>query len=218
MSREQVRRTFAIAAVVAAALAIVRLADAVGKRELMRVAREVEQEQAEIQTRHYGLITALDHLDQDRRLLDQRIAFMSRAEHYLVVRRSARTLKLMLGDKEMLEVRYRLRGPVDGVREFLDLPRGGLEVLGKRLQTDWYRPNWLYALEGIPPPADSAERRVANAFGPGELFLGAGITIHGPVRDELPVEALDHVWIELDAKSLTAIVNAVEPGARVFIE
>lgn len=218
MSGEQVRRVLAIVAVVAAALAAVRLVDATGKRALMRVANELETELAEVRADQQALEVKLDHLEQDRLLLDQRLTFLSKVEHYLVVRRSARVVKLMLGDKEMLEVRYRLRGPVDGVREFLDLPKARLEVLGKRVRTDWYRPDWLYRLEGVEPPADSAARRVADAFGPGELFLGAGITIHGPVREEVPIEALDHVWMELDAHSLTAIVNAVEPGARVFIE
>ncbi|HDR00087.1 MAG TPA: hypothetical protein ENN51_07390 [candidate division WOR-3 bacterium] len=218
MRGERVRQVVAIAAVAAAALTFARLADAIGKRELVRVASEVGVERSLIEAERRELETALDHLEQDRLLLDQRITFMSRSEHYLVIRRSPRVVKLMLGGKEMLEVRYRLRGPVDGVREFLELPKGGLEVLGKRVRTDWYRPDWLYRLESIEPPADSAARLVADAFGPGELFLGAGIAIHGPVREEVPPEALDHTWIELDAKSLGALMNVIEPGSRVFID
>ncbi|MFO7676071.1 MAG: hypothetical protein R6X12_07140 [bacterium] len=218
MRGEKVRRVLGTVAVVAAALALTRLADAFGKRELVRVAREVGAEAAEVTTGQRRLEARVDELEQDRRLLEQRLAFMSRAEHYLVIRRGARTVKLSLGDKEMLEVHFRLRGPVDGVSEFLSLPKAQLEVLGKRLKGDWYRPDWLYRLEGVEPPADSAARLVEDAFGPGELFLGAGIAIHGPVRDEVPLEALDHTWIEVDPKSLAAILNAIEPGARVFIE
>jgi hypothetical protein len=218
MGGEKVGRVLATVAVIAAALAIARLAEALGKQELVRVAREVGAEAVEAEGEQRRLEARLDELEQDRLLLEQRIAFLSKAEHYLVVRRNQRVVKLMLGDKEMLEVRYRLRGTIEGVDDFLSLPKAQLEVLGKRLKTDWYRPDWLYRLEGIEPPADSSARLVAEAFGPGELFLGAGITIHGPVSEAIPVEALDHTWIELDRKSLAAIVNAIEPGARVFIE
>ena len=209
---------FSIVATTAAALALVRLADAFGKRELMRVVREVDADRDAVETEYHDLLARREGLEQDRDLLTQRIAFMSRREHYIVVVRRRRRLKLVLGDKEMLEVRYRLRGSLAGIDGFRSLPRAKLKVLGKRLQTDWYKPDWLYELEGIVPPAESSGRLVQDAFGPGELFLGGAISIHGRRRGGMPSEAVDHTYIELDDKSLRALINAVEPGARVFIE
>ena len=216
--KEKAKRGLSIAAILLAALALARLADAFGKRALVRVSREVEAERAEVNEELQAWQDVQEGLEQDRHLLAQRIAFLSKREHYLVINRKRRRLKLLLGDKEMLDIRYRLRGPVDGINEFLSLPKARLEVLGKRDSTHWYRPDWLYRLEGVNPPRDSWKRRVKNAFGPGELFLGGAISIHGRVRDNVPPEALDHTYIQLDHKSLRAVVNAIEPGARVFIE
>ena len=218
MARYRVMQVFSIAATVVAALALVRLADAFGKRELMRVAREVDADRAAVETEYRDLLTRREGLEQDQQLLTQRIAFMSKREHYIVIVRRRRRLKLVLGDMEMLEVRYRLRGSIDGIDGFRSLPKAELEVLGKRLRTDWYKPDWLYELEGVEPPVDSSGRRVRDVFGPGELFLGGAISIHGRRRGGMPSEAVDHTYIELDDKSLRAVMNAIEPGARVFIE
>jgi len=211
-------RVLAVAAIVVAALAVARLADAFGKRELVRVATEVDEQRARVRAEHDSLALRRDGLDQDRQLLSHRIDFMSKREHYLVVNRRTRRLQLLLGGMEMLEAHYRLRGSVEGVSDFLSLPSGTFAVLGKRTSTDWYRPVWLYWLEGVTPPPDSAARLVKDAFGEGELFLGGGISIHGPVRREVPDVAIDHTYIELDPHALDAIVSAIEPGALVFIE
>lgn len=212
------RRVLATVAVVLGALAIARLADAVGKRELARVSRDVAAELAEVRAEHGELASRADGLEQDLLLLEQRLAFLSKREHYLVINRRRRRLQLLLGDKEMLDIAFRLRGPTDGVNGFQALPGARLEVLGKRLDTDWYKPDWLYALEGVEPPREPGERLVRNAFGPGELYLGGGIAIHGEPRGGVPDVAIDHTWIELDDKSLKAVVLAIEPGARVLIE
>ncbi len=211
-------KILAIAAIVLSALAMARLADAFGKRELLRVAHEVAEDRARVAGEHGELTVRRDHLDQDRQLLGHKIDFMSKREHYLVINRRRRRLQLLLGDKEMLDVRYRLRGSSEGVTEFRSLPRGTFQVLGKRMGTDWYRPDWLYWLEGVTPPVDSAARLVRDAFGKGELFLGGGISIHGRVDRRVPDVAIDHSYIELDSYALDAIVNAIEPGALVYIE
>jgi hypothetical protein len=218
MKRFDWRRAMAIAAVVIGALAIARLADAFGKRELTRVARDVGGELARARSEHDRLAARADGLEQDRQLLEQRIDFMSKREHYLVVDRRRRRLQLFLGDQELLDVGYRLKGPTDGVDGFRALPGAKLEVLGKRVDTDWYKPDWLYKLEGVEPPENPDERLVRNAFGPGELYLGGGIAIHGESRGGVPDEAIDHSYIELDDKSLKAVVLALEPGSKVFIE
>lgn len=218
MARGRVSLAFSVAAVVLLALALARLADAVGKRELVRAAREVEEERARAQAGYEQLLAAKERLEIDQKLLNQRIEFMSKRQHYLVIRRGRQRLQLVLGDKELLEVPYRLRGSTDGVVDFLSLPKGKFEILGKRVNTDWYTPDWVFRLQGVEPLSDSGARIVRDAFGPGELFLGGAISIHGAVREEVPEGAIDHTYVELDEKSLKAVVNAVGPGSLVFIE
>lgn len=214
-------RTRSVLAVVATAvmsLALARLVDAVGKRALADVAREVESERAAAEAECESIVGLRSQLELDQRLLEHRIAAMSKREHHLVISRSTRRVQLAMGDKVMLETGYRLRGSTDGITGFLSIPKATIQVLGKRKKTDWCRPNWLYQLEGLNPPEDSALRVVPNAFGPGEVFLGGGISIHGPVRDEVPAEAIDHIYLELSDKWVRALVDALEPGALVFIE
>ncbi|MEO0082032.1 MAG: L,D-transpeptidase [candidate division WOR-3 bacterium] len=210
--------TLSALAVVLVALALARLGDAVGKRELMRAVREVRLERARVGAEFEEMVDRKVRLELDQQLLSHRITHMSKREHYLVVSRDRGTVQLFFGDKELLEVKFRLRGSTDGVSQFVTLPKGTFQILGKRMDTDWYRPDWLYRLEGLTPPRDSAERLVRNAFGPAELFLGGALSIHGPVSDAVPEGAVDHTYIELDEKSLKAVANAVGPGSLVYIE
>ncbi|MEO0078982.1 MAG: hypothetical protein ABIK86_08315, partial [candidate division WOR-3 bacterium] len=62
-----------------------------------------------------------------------------------------------------------------------------------------------------------AARIVANAFGPGEIFLGGDIVIHGPASENIPAEAIDHSYIELDTNALKTVLEAVKPGTPVRI-
>lgn len=207
-----------VASVVFLALSLARMADALGKRELARAAREVEEERERVKTEFERLVDDKVRLELDQQLLQQRLQFMSKREYYLVVNRARNRLQMGLGDKVLMEVPFRLRGTTDGVNDFLSLPKGRFEVLGKRENTDWYTPDWVYRLQGIEPPADSASRVVKNAFGPGELFLGGGISIHGPVRDAVPEGAIDHTYIDLDEKSLKAVLTSIGQGSLVFID
>lgn len=218
MAESRSARVIALISAVMAALATARLADAFGKRELGRVAAEVSRERVEAERQHRAAADERENLEQDKLLLEQRIGFMRKAEHYLIIDRGRRLLQLVQGDKVMLEARFVLRGPLDGITGFRALPRAKLEVLGKRLSTDWYRPDWLYSYEGVPPPSNTAARIVEDAFGPGELFLGGGIAIHGRVRGAMPPEAVNHTYLELDDRALEAVANAIEPGSLVFIE
>jgi hypothetical protein len=212
------KRILAITATVLASLAMARLVDAVGKRALMGVAQELDEKLAAVGSEYHELEARRDQLELDQALLGHRIAAMSKREHHLVILRGRQRLQLALGDKVMLEIGYQLRGPVEDVRSFVAMPRSTLEVLGKSESTNWYRPDWLYRLEGLEPPVDSAVRLVENAFGPGEVFLGAGISIRGERHDDVPAEAVDHTYIEVDDESLKAVVEAVGEGTLVFIQ
>lgn len=208
----------AVVATIAGSVALVRLADAVGKRELLRAAREADAEAHAVAGQYDSLQAVKAKLEQDEEYLNYRIASLSRREPYLVINRGERRLTLAVQDKTVLETKYRFRQMREDQDEYSALPRATLEVLSKQVPTTWYRPDWLYRLEGVTPPIDSAERLVRSAFGAGALFLGGDIVIHGKVSDDVPAEAIDHNYIELDSMSLKSLVDAVKPGTLVLIK
>ncbi len=208
----------AVVATIVGSVALVRLADAVGKHELLRAAREADAEAHAVAGQYDSLQTVKAKLEQDKEYLNYRIASLSRREPYLVINRGERRLTLAVQDKTVLETKYRFRQMREDQDEYSALPRATLEVLNRQVPTMWYRPDWLYRLEGVTPPLDSAGRSVRGAFGAGALFLGGDIVIHGKVSDEVPAEAIDHNYIELDSMSLRSIVDAVKTGTLVLIK
>ena len=214
----RVSNFLAVVATIVGSIALVRLADAVGKRELMRAAREADAEARAVAGQYDSLQAVKAKLEQDEQFLNYRIASLSRREPYLVINRAERTLTLAVQDKIVLEAKYQFRQPIEGLDEYTALPRATLEVLSKQVRTTWCRPDWLYRLEGVTPAADSAARCVKDAFGVGAIFLGGDIVIHGKVSEEVPAEALDHNYIELDSMSLKTILDAVKPGTFVLIK
>lgn len=208
----------AVVATVVGSLALVRLADAVGKRELMRAAREAGAEAQVVAGQYDSLQAVKAKLEQDAQYLNYRIASLSRREPYLVINRGERRLTLAVEDKTIMEAQYQLRQVREGADEYSALPRATLEVLSKQVRTTWCRPDWLYRLEGVEPAADSAERCVKDAFGAGAVYLGGDLVIHGKVSEEVPPEAIDHNYIELDSIPLKTIVDAVKPGTLVLIK
>jgi hypothetical protein len=214
----RVNSFLAVVATIVGSIALVRLADAVGKRELMRAAREADAEARAVAGQYDSLQLVRAKLEQDTQFLNYRIASLSRREPYLVINREERKLTLAVQDKTILETKYQFRQVLEGQDEYSALPKATLEVLSKQVRTSWCRPDWLYRLEGVTPAADSAERCVKDAFGAGAIFLGGDIVIHGKVSDEVPVEAIDHNYIELDSMPLKTIVDAVKPGTLVLIK
>jgi len=208
----------AVVATVVGSLALVRLADAVGKRELLRAAREADSEAQVVAGRYDSLQAVKAKLEQDAQYLNYRIASLSRREPYLVINRAERRLTLAVQDKTIMETRYQFRQVREGADEYSALPRATLEVLGKQVRTTWCCPDWLYRLEGVPAPIDSAERCVRDAFGAGAVYLGGDLVIHGKVSEEVPAEAIDHNYIELDSIPLKTVVDAVKPGTLVLIK
>ena len=208
----------AVVATIVGSLALVRLADAVGKRELLRAAREADAEARAVAGQYDSLQGVKAKLEQDTQFLNYRIASLSRREPYLVINRDDGKITLAIQDKTILETKYQYRQVLEGQDEYSVLPKATIEVLSKQVRTTWYRPNWLYRLEGVTPSADSADRCVKDAFGVGAIFLGGDLVIHGKVSEEVPSEAIDHNYIEVDSMPLKTIVDAVKPGTLVLIK
>ncbi|MEO0079527.1 MAG: DUF948 domain-containing protein [candidate division WOR-3 bacterium] len=212
------KRLLGIVATIVMALAFARLVDAVGKRELVRTVAELSGELAAVERQHQELSKEAERLEADHQLLEHRLRIISRREPYLVIQRGLGRVRLELQDKVLLEVPLRVRGPLADVDAFWEMSKRTYQVLAKRSETVWFRPDWLYRLEGVEPPLDSASRVVSNAFGPGILFLGGGLAIHGRVSEDVPVEALDHTYIELDSAALRSVLSMLQPGSLVFIQ
>jgi len=214
----RIRSFLAVVATVVGSIALVRLAEVVGKHELIRAAREAGAEAQAVAGKYDSLQAVKAKLAQDEEFLNYRIASLSRREPYLVINRAERVLTLAVQDKTVLETSYRLRVLKEGQDAYSALPRATLEVLSKQARTTWCRPDWLYRLEGVAPPPDSASRYVKDAFGAGAVYLGGDLVIHGKVSDEVPDEAIEHNYIELDSMPLKTIVDAVKPGTFVLIK
>jgi len=185
---------------------------------LMRAALEADAEAQVVAGRYDSLQMVKAKLEQDKQYLNYRIASLSRREPYLVINRAERKLTLAVQDKTVLETKYQFRQPLEGQDEYSALPRATLEVLSKQVRTTWCRPDWLYRLEGVTPAVDSAQRCVNDAFGVGAVYLGGDLVIHGKVSEDVPPEAIDHNYIELDSMPLKTIVDAVKPGTLVLIK
>lgn len=201
-----------------AALALVRLGEVFVKRELTRRAAAVRGEIA-------GHRVALD--DSLNRLSTLRVDYagaQARArvepeETHLELRKTTGRGQIMMGSKVVYEFRFRVRGasPVKVKGEVPELPEGVLSVQGRQDHTAWYKPDWMYEQAGEQVPKDSVERRIEDAFGRYAVALGGSVVIHGPVLPQIPAEAVDHVYAELNEKDLKAVYAALKVGSLVII-
>lgn len=139
----------AVVATIVGSIALVRLADAVGKRELLRATLEADAEARAIAGQYDSLQLVKAKLEQDTQFLNYRIASLSRREPYLIINRAERKLTLAVQDKTILETKYQFRQILEGQDEYSALPKATLEVLSKQVRTSWCRPDWLYRLEGV---------------------------------------------------------------------
>lgn len=198
--------------------ALARLLDAVSKKELLGVVRELSTEAAALKVWHDSLAAERDRLELDHQVLTHRLAVLSRRENYLTIHRTQHRLRVGIEERVLLEAPMQVRGPQDAVEAFMAMPRTTYQVLAERTETDWVRPDWLYRLEGVEPPADSASRIVPNGMGPAALYFGGGLAIHGEPSEDVPPEAIDYVFIQIDTVTLKEIVELLRPGSLVFVE
>jgi hypothetical protein len=55
-------------------------------------------------------------------------------------------------------------------------------------------------------------------MGPAALYLGGGLAIHGPVSEDVPAEAIDYVYLQLDTLPLKGIAGPLRQGSLVFVQ
>jgi L,D-transpeptidase YbiS len=98
-----------------------------------------------------------------------------------------------------------------------DTPRGRFEILRERRFPVWTKPDWAFLEQGLPPPADVAQRIEKGSLGEYALDLGDGYMIHGTLYERLLGRSLTHGCVRVGRDDLRSLVAAVGPGTPVYI-
>lgn len=155
--------------------------------------------------------------------LESRIAAQAPAGVHLVIDTLGNRLTLKKGDRVLREAVCStgtggvLEDPATGRRWVFDTPRGVHEVLAKKKDPVWNKPDWAFVEEGLPIPKDPRERLDDYSLGDYALSLGDGYLIHGTLYQRLLGRGVTHGCIRLGDADLEAVYRATPVGARVFI-
>jgi hypothetical protein len=208
-----------IVSLAVAGLALARLAEVFFKRELTRRSASLKVELDSLQAGYQAAANHRDALRVDYASAKAQ-ARIAPGETYLVLRKGAALGRILMGPKVVYEFHFRVRGgaPIRVRGQATELPEGVLSVQKQEEHPAWYRPDWFYERAKATVPKDSAERKIEDAFGRYALSLGGGVAIHGPASKDIPQEAIDHVYVELNERDLKAVYNALKPGSRVLIQ
>ena len=98
-----------------------------------------------------------------------------------------------------------------------DTPPGRFEVLSKRKNPVWTKPDWAFLEEGQEPPDNFAERREKGSLGEWALDLGDGYMIHGTLYERLLGRNITHGCVRVGRNDLRLVADAAAPGTPVFI-
>jgi L,D-transpeptidase YbiS len=142
---------------------------------------------------------------------------------YLVVNTSENRIRVMAGNKLIHEGvcstgSYVLLKAVDERQWVFFTPRGRFEILGKRVNPVWAKPDWAFIEEGLPvPPAGSPERFEAGVLGEYALELGDGYLIHGTLYKRMLGMPVTHGCVRLGDEDLRVVYRNLQIGSKVFI-
>jgi L,D-transpeptidase YbiS len=169
-------------------------------------------------------------LEQEAALLEEQNQGLRRmlkdvedSEPYIVVDTENNRLTLRQGEKVLLNavVGTGSRQQVEeetGRSWFFESPLGSLTVLGKERNPVWIRPDWSYAEENMPVPAENdPDRIVREVLGKYALILGNGYKIHGTKWKELLGTHYTHGCIAVGDKDLEQLYKTVKIGTKVYI-
>ncbi|HYO15433.1 MAG TPA: L,D-transpeptidase [Thermoanaerobaculia bacterium] len=155
--------------------------------------------------------------------LERRIAAQAPAGVHIVVDTLGNRLALKKGDRVLREAVCStgtggvLEDPATGRRWVFDTPRGVHQVLAKKKDPVWNKPDWAFVEEGLPIPKDPRERMDDYSLGDYALSLGDGYLIHGTLYQRLLGRSVTHGCVRLGDADLEAVYQATPMGAWVFI-
>jgi L,D-transpeptidase YbiS len=110
-----------------------------------------------------------------------------------------------------------LEDPATGRRWVFDTPRGVHQVIDKKKDPVWNKPDWAFVEEGLPIPEDPAERVDDFSLGDYALYLGDGYLIHGTLYQRLLGRSVTHGCVRLGDADLEAVYRAAPVGTWVYI-
>jgi hypothetical protein len=93
--------------------------------------------------------------------------------------------------------------------------KGGFNVTGKESGLDWRVPEWLYAMNNQPIPADRPF--IPNGLGKYVIFLPNNYVIHSPPPADSPLEGPKPGSFMVPEEDLAAIWPRVTTNTRVYI-
>jgi L,D-transpeptidase ErfK/SrfK len=98
-----------------------------------------------------------------------------------------------------------------------DTPRGAFEVLSRRQNPVWAKPDWAFVEEGEPIPKNPADRLEYGSLGEYALNFGNGYLIHGTLYERLLGRAVSHGCIRVGRDDLRRVWAATTLGTRIYI-
>lgn len=110
-----------------------------------------------------------------------------------------------------------LEDPETGRRWVFESPRGLHNVLEKRRDPVWTRPDWSYVESGEAYPDNWTDRRDANVLGDWALYLGDGYMIHGTLFQRYLGRNVTHGCIRLGDADLEYVYRNTPVGASVLL-
>jgi len=171
-----------------------------------------------------GSDPALDSLRTVVGKLESQLAARAPRRAYIVIDRYNNRLWLRRGSEIRLEAVVSagsgtvLRESGGQQREWtFDTPAGRFEVLSKRKNPIWTKPDWAFLEEGQEPPDNFAERREKGSLGEWALDLGDGYMIHGTLYERLLGRNITHGCVRVGRNDLRVVAEAAAPGTPVFI-
>lgn len=186
-----------------------------------RRAAEMERLRQERQ----ALISRLETLKEEQKFLMFEKEIYATDRRYLVLDMRSGAGFLRIRGRVLREFRMAMEGcalPETTAPESASshmLPRGAIQLIAKKKDPVWYKPDWLYEKEGkAPPGVNSPERLIKGPMGRYALFFGGGFVIHGrPVEGSQPAP-MEHACIILEDEDLRAAYELLDKGSTAYVK
>ena len=186
-----------------------------------RTAAEVEK----LRQEREELLNRIEMLREEQRFLRFEKDLTVTDKRYLVLDTQKRGGSLRLGGKVLREFRLALDECIrpeasqsEGAGQY-PLPKGAIQIIAKKKDPVWYKPDWMYEQEGkLPPPVSAAEHLIKGALGEYALYFGGGFVIHGRPLKDVPRVPMQHACIILADDDLRVVFNLLEKGAVAYVK
>jgi L,D-transpeptidase YbiS len=149
---------------------------------------------------------------------DKLYVVISLSQNKLFIKRKGEILNefiVSLGSGKVLKTQQR--------KWIFETPRGVFEVIDKKENPVWIKPDWAFIEKNEPiPPPNSPKRIVKGYLGKYGIYLSKqgifeGYIIHGTPEEDLIGLNVSHGCIRMKEEDLKELYNSVEIGTKVII-